>query len=119
MSHHFDKQERIARKIHQCNWCYKPILKGKKYYTQSSIEDDDWQTFKTHRLCFLISIEINPGGGDWIPIEEWDKEELEQACAKVKQLRINLKKEWENFDINKKSEKVEEIMKAFNPEKQR
>jgi len=61
MTHWFDKEDIIARKNHCCDWCLKTIKKGTKYTKQSSVDGGDWWIFKTHRLCFHVSIEANKG----------------------------------------------------------
>tara|TARA_R110000787_G_scaffold167548_2_gene280489 strand:- start:183 stop:470 length:288 start_codon:yes stop_codon:yes gene_type:complete len=59
MVHHFDKENTIARKNHQCQWCLKTIKKGTKYTKQSMVDCGEWWFFKVHRLCFYVSIEAN------------------------------------------------------------
>ena len=45
-----DREERLARKVHACDWCLRPIVAGARYFTWRSI-DDAWVTTKVHPEC--------------------------------------------------------------------
>lgn len=86
MEHYFEKEDIVARKTHQCEWCLKDIKKGTKYTKQSSIVDGQWFIFKSHRLCFYVSIEANRYDDLWCnyPDTQLQESEIKDLLKAVK-----------------------------------
>ena len=91
MARHFNKEDIIARKNHQCQWCLNLIKKGNKYTKQSSVDCGEWYVFKAHRLCFYVSIEANKNNWEYIngsdmQLDESEIQELLKAVKKTLKL---------------------------------
>lgn len=58
----------VARKEHQCSWCYEAIKPGEKYLRWLSIDDSAY-TNKMHLECHQALCDENPGEWEYTPGE--------------------------------------------------
>lgn len=54
----------IAKKEHQCDWCYGTIKKGEVYERQSNVADGDFYEWKNHLKCRQIAKALDMW--DWV-----------------------------------------------------
>ncbi|MCD5414600.1 MAG: hypothetical protein LR001_06320 [Clostridiales bacterium] len=48
-----------ARKVHICDWCNQPIIKGEAYEVQRSISEGVFCTWKSHINCEEVFDKLN------------------------------------------------------------
>jgi len=64
-----DDRYRVARKEHQCEWCYQSIQKGARHHVQSNVGDGVAYSFRTHTRCHAQFLAA------WAVCQDWQDED--------------------------------------------
>lgn len=74
----------VARKEHFCETCLGTIGAGDKYVRQRNIGDDGPYVFKSHQLCWVVSLHQAREAGMWTDDGEWpEPSEVREGVANV------------------------------------
>lgn len=53
----------VARLVHECDECFRPIMRGEKHVATSGRWDGNVETYRAHVLCDLLAQRITVEGG--------------------------------------------------------
>lgn len=56
----------VARLVHTCDECYRPIMRGEQYVLTTGKWDGDVATYKAHELCELLARMLRDDDGCWL-----------------------------------------------------
>jgi len=55
--------EPIARLVHRCDECWRPIMRAEQYVAYSGKWDGEVSTYRAHELCHLLASQVSVDDG--------------------------------------------------------